>query len=273
MEKEVLKEDIERFHSIMEYIMPTGDVLEDGGDPDADPNAQGGAPAVPAGPSQGEAMPPAGPEMGGGMPGGDMGGAMPPAGPEGDPNAAAPAGPEGDPNAAAPAGPEGFDPQVGAGDPNAAPEAGAEQPGPDDNVLDVDDLTSAQEEANAAIQGLDSKFEKLVGTLDKFISAIDKNDSEIQNLKAEIEKRNPTPLEKLDLRSVKDSFPYNVKPTDYWKDKESSSNYRVGGDEDDMPEQYELHQSDVDNTSDWKAISDSLDDDGFIADLNKIIGF
>lgn len=259
MEKEVLKEDVDRFHRIMEYIEVGGNIIEDGEDPNADPNAQGGAPA---GPTPDAGMP-ADPSMGGA-----------PADPNAAPAPGADAGVEG---------PEGLDPQPdAAADPNAAPAdpnaapadpiMGGEQPGPDDNVLDVDDLTSAQEETNTAIQGLDAKFEQLVGTIDKFISAIDKNDAEIQNLKQELEKRNPTPLEKLDLRSVNDSFPYNVKPTDYWKDKEATSNYRVGGD-DETPKQYELHQSDIDNDTDWKKISDSLDDEGILSDLNKIIGF
>ena len=264
MEKEVLKEDINRFRSIMEYIMPTGDVLEDGGDPNADPNAQGGAPAMGGGPSMGGGMPEDPNAMGDGMP-------TAPNAQGGAPVMGDDSSMGGDPNTQQ-EGPEGFNPQPEAAptDPNLT--AGTEQPGPDDNVLDIDDLTSAQEDTNVAIQGLDSKFEKLVGTIDKFINAINKNDAEIQNLKSELEKRNPTPLEKLDLRSVNDSFPYNVKPTDYWKEKETTSNYRVGGDGE--PEkQYELHLSDIDNTSDWKSISDSLDDDGIIGDLNRIIGF
>lgn len=273
MEREVLKEDVQRFQQIVEYVEMSGNLIEDGEDQNLDPNAGNdaapGAPAAPAGPAGPAADPTAmggAPDMNGGAP--DMSGA----GPLGGPAAGPDAGNAEDPSAGgegAPA-PEGFDPQVS--DISADDSAAAvEQPGADDNVLDVDDLTNAQEEANAAIQGLDSKFEKLVGTLDKFISAIDKNDAEIQNLKQELEKRNPTPLEKLDLRSVNDSFPYNVKPTDYWKDKEATSNYRVGGD-DETPKQYDLHQSDVDNFSDWKSISDSLDDEDF-SSISKLVNF
>jgi hypothetical protein len=116
---------------------------------------------------------------------------------------------------------------------------------------------------------LNDKFEKLLGVVDKFEKFIDKNDSEIASLKQELEKRNPTPIEKLDLRTVNDSYPFNVKPNDYWKSKEETSNYRIGGDESEVPEQYDLHQSDVDNVENWKAIADSLDDSS-LTDLTKI---
>jgi hypothetical protein len=211
----------------------------------------------------------------GGAPGGDpnaMGGDPNAMG--GDPNAMGGA-PGGDPNASA-GGVEGFDPQA---DPNAMgtdpsmggdPSAAAtEQPGPDDNVIDVDDLTNAQDETNQAVMDLNDKFEKLLGVVDKFEKFIDKNDSEIASLKQELEKRNPTPIEKLDLRTVNDSYPFNVKPNDYWKEKEETSNYRVGGDEMEVPEQYDLHQSDVDDVTNWKEIADSLDDSD-LTDLTKI---
>jgi hypothetical protein len=87
----------------------------------------------------------------------------------------------------------------------------------------------------------------------------------------ELEKRNPTPIEKLDLRTVNDSYPFNVKPNDYWKAKEETSNYRVGGDNMEVADQYDLHQSDIDNVSNWKEIADSLDDSD-LTDLTKIFG-
>ena len=49
--------------------------------------------------------------------------------------------------------------------------------------------------------------------------------NKIEDLEKEIEKRNPTPVEKLEMMSL-DSFPYSVKLTDYWADKEG---YDVNG--------------------------------------------
>ena len=271
---EILSEDIKRYQQILEYVSLGGSLEEDGEDPNADPNA-GGDPAAGSAPMGGD------PNAMGGAPGGDpnaMGGDPNAAG--GDPNAGGdPAAMGGDPNADG--GVEGFDPQAdpnAGGDPAAmggdpgmeGPDAmGEEQPGPDDNVIDIDDLTNAQDETNQVVQDLNSKFEKLLGVVDKFEKFIEKNDGEIASLKQELEKRNPTPIEKLDLRTVNDSYPFNVKPNDYWKTKEETSNYRVGGDETEVPEQYDLHQSDVDDVTNWKEIADSLDDSS-LTDLTKI---
>ena len=271
---DILEEDIKRYQNILEYIDMRPGLSEEGEDPNTDPNAapapgpdaMGGDPNAAAGPG----MPGADPNAMGGDPnamGGDpntMGG---------DPNAAA--GPEGfnpdpaamgaDPNAAA-------DPNAMGGDPAAmgADPMGGEQPGPDDNVIDIDDLTNAQDETNNAIMDINSKIEKLLGVVDKFDKFIDKNNAEIDVLKKEIEKRNPTPIEKLDLRTVNDSYPFNVKPTDYWSEKEATSNYRVGGDETEVPEQYDLHVSDLDSAN-WKEIADSLDDFDGMNDLSKLL--
>lgn len=266
---EVLSEDIKRYQQILEYVNLSGHLEEEGEDPNADPNAG----AVPGGD----------PAAMGGAPGGDPGMGGDPNAMGGDPNAAGgdPNAAGGDPNAQSD-GVEAFDPQV---DPNAAPAdpgmgedpnamtdpMGGEQPGPDDNVIDVDDLTNAQDETNQIVMDLNDKFEKLLGVVDKFEKFINKNDSEIASLKQELEKRNPTPIEKLDLRTVNDSYPFNVKPNDYWKEKEETSNYRVGGDEMEVPEQYDLHQSDIDDVKNWKEIADSLDDSD-LSDLSKIFG-
>lgn len=259
---EILSEDIKRYQQILEYVTLGGHIEEEG----EDPNAMGGAPGGDPNAMGGD------PNAMGGAPGGD------PNAMGGDPNAMG-----GDPNAAA-GGVEGFNPQS---DPNADPNAmggdpnamggdpnamGGEQPGPDDNVIDIDELTNAQDETNTAVQDLSAKFDQLLSVVDKFEKFIDKNDSEIASLKQELEKRNPTPIEKLDLRTVNDSYPFNVKPNDYWKDKEATSNYRVGGDETEVPEQYDLHQSDIDSDTDWKAIADSLDDSS-LTDLTNYINF
>ena len=269
---EVLSEDIKRYQQILEYVNLSGHLEEDGEDPNTDPNAMGGAPAPGGDPAAMGGAPGGDPNAMGGDPNA-MGGA-----PGGDPNAMG-----GDPNAES-NGVEGFDPQAGAdADPAAANPAmddagamedpmadmGGEEPGPDDNVIDIDDLTTAQDETNQVVMDLNDKFEKLLGVVDKFERFIDKNDNEIASLKQELEKRNPTPIEKLDLRTVNDSYPFNVKPNDYWKEKEETSNYRVGGDEMEVPEQYDLHQSDVDDVRNWKEIADSLDDSD-LTDLTKI---
>ena len=66
----------------------------------------------------------------------------------------------------------------------------------------------------------------------------------IDSLEAEIEKRNPTPQEKLEMRSL-DSYPYSVKLSDYWADKED--HYDVMDTKKEEPEEYVLTQQDVDD--------------------------
>jgi hypothetical protein len=63
-----------------------------------------------------------------------------------------------------------------------------------------------------------------------------------------------------------------VSPSDYWKSKEASSNYRIGGDDDNNTEEYTITQGDIDNISDFRAISKDLDDSEFNQNLLNIFG-
>lgn len=102
----------------------------------------------------------------------------------------------------------------------------------DDEVIDVDELTSAQEKSEIKIDGVNDKLTRLLGVIIKFQTALDQNSRKIEDLKAELEKRNPTPTEKLNLRSL-DSYPYNVTPQEYWsKDIAHKDNYMVNANND-----------------------------------------
>ena len=85
----------------------------------------------------------------------------------------------------------------------------------------MDDLLSKLSELESQVSGMDNVINK------------------IDELEKEIERRNPTPVERLEMRSM-DSFPYSVKLTDFWKDKEGYNSSEV-------EEEYTLTQSDVDN--------------------------
>ena len=219
---------------------------EDEQDPNADPNAvPGGDPAAMGGDPN--AMPPA--------PGGDPG-AM-----GGDPNAMPPAG--GDPNATggAPAGPEGFNPQETlppAEDPAAM---GGDVPGGDDDVIDISDFTDSQEEMEKDIDKIDGKFAKVLKAIGAFEELLRSNDEKIEDLKAEFERRNPTQVEKLGMQQA-NSYPFNVTPNDYWKEKEATSNYSTEPDNNGKEQgQYVITADDVNGDTNWKAIYDSLNDD------------
>lgn len=126
-----------------------------------------------------------------------------------------------------------------------------------DEVIDVDDLTNAQEEIDGKVSELDDKFSKLMAAVEQFDNLINSNNAKIDDLKAELEKRNPTPVEKLNLRA-KEAYPFNVAPDDFWKEKGETSNYEIGDDMENAEEEYIITQGDIDDVTDWKNISDSL---------------
>ena len=68
-------------------------------------------------------------------------------------------------------------------------------------------------------------------------------------------------VEKMNNRAA-NSYPFNVSPKDYWEEKEKTSNYRIDDDNNGKDqEQYTITVGDISNASDWKSISDSMDDD------------
>jgi len=152
-----------------------------------------------------------------------------------------------------------------------------EVPKEDENVLDIDDLTDAQEKLNDKENSIgkdlgkvDSRIEKLIGAVETLQGMFDKNNQQIEDLKAEFEKRNPTQTEKLNLRSL-DSYPFVEKPTDYWDKKSETSNYSAYTDNDEPTSQeYVITNSDVDDFNE-REIADSFNiDDSLEQDIKKI---
>lgn len=148
--------------------------------------------------------------------------------------------------------------------------------GDDEEVIDVDELTDSQEETEHEVGEVNSKIDKLLSTIDTLSTIIQQNDSKILALKQEIEKRNPTPTEKLNLRSL-DSYPFNVNPKDYWEGKAKTGNYEAYSDND-LPtgkedEEYVITQDEIDGDNNFKSISDSLDDEYANQDFKKIFGY
>lgn len=241
---------------------PAGNTAAMGGDTGADPNAMGGAPAGDPNAMGGD-LGAADPNAMGGAPAGDptaMGGDPNAMG--GDPNAMG-----GDPNAAA--GPEGFNPQ---GD-LTADDFGGNQQQADDEVLDVTELTDKQDDIEHEVSKVSDKFDKVIKAIGAFEELLRANDEKIEDLKAEFEKRNPTQVEKLSMQTAK-SYPFNVTPEEFWKEKEATSNYSTEDDENGVNQgQYVITANDVNGDTNWKAIADSLDDEDFMyhQTLDKIM--
>lgn len=128
-------------------------------------------------------------------------------------------------------------------------EMDTEQPG--DEVVDVDELTQSQETTEFKVDNVDDKLNKVLKIISKFNDAIDANDKKIDDLKKEFEKRNPTPEETLNLRSLA-SYPFSERPDEYWKkQQEEHPNYNVISDNNvstaDEQKEFEIRKSDIDN--------------------------
>ena len=233
---------------------PGGDM---GGGVPMDPNMGGGAPAP--GGDMGGGMP-MDPNMGGGAPapGGDMGG-----------EAQAPGGDDGGAQT-----PEGFNPQDDlSADSFGAPGMDTEQPG--DEVLDVTELTDKQDDIEKQIHAVGGKFDEVLKAIGSFEELIRANDEKLEDLKAEIERRNPTQIEKLGNRKNL-SYPFNVTPEEYWDEKEATSNYSTEDDDNGKEQgQYVITANDVNGDTNWQAIAKSLEDKDFLYNqtLDKLLKF
>lgn len=132
----------------------------------------------------------------------------------------------------------------------------------DEVELDVTQLVQGTEEAKASANMATQKMAELLakfGELEGRLSNMDAITSKIDDLEREIEKRNPTQEEKLEMRSF-DSYPYNLKLTDYWAEKEGPYNVLDTGEKKE-PEEYVLTQDDIDSEYNEKDISNSFYDE------------
>lgn len=121
----------------------------------------------------------------------------------------------------------------------------ADEGGEDTVEIDVSDIVDKAEETRGEIDALTSKMDELLGKfgdLEGQITNMDKVIDKIDSLEKEIEDRNPTPVEQLEMRSM-DSFPYSVSLTDFWKEQEG---YDTGAEE---KEEFVITKKDVDEFS------------------------
>ncbi len=90
-----------------------------------------------------------------------------------------------------------------------------------DVEVDITDLVTSAEDSNQKLDGLNQALNNILQKFDELegrISSVDQVMSKIDNVEKEVEKRLPTPVEKLELRSL-DSYPYNMKLSDFWDKK------------------------------------------------------
>ena len=143
-------------------------------------------------------------------------------------------------------------------------EAPMEEPDPMDDAieLDVTELVKGSEEAKASADSANAKIDQLMGMVNKLEGQLDgmsKISQKIDNLETEIEKRNPTEDEKIEMRSL-DSYPYNLKLTDFWSNQEGQ--YDIMSAED-KEQEYELNRDSIDSDYVESNIKSSFDEDEF----------
>lgn len=142
--------------------------------------------------------------------------------------------------------------------PEPAPEPVVE-PAEDEVEVDISDIIKGGQEAKESIDKISSKMDimmKKYAEINHRLASINSLEQKIEGLEHEIEKRNPTEEEKLELRSV-DSAPFNLKLSDYWADKEGI--YDVMN-KDDNNKQYVITQKDVDDDYNEQKVKNSLTD-------------
>ena len=124
-----------------------------------------------------------------------------------------------------------------------------EEPASDDVEIDVTELVKGSEDAKMAADKASQNSEMLLqklSDLESRVASMDNVSSKISELEQEIIKRNPTPVEKLEMRSLS-SYPYSQKLTDYWADKKGAYDV-MGNEKEEGEEEYTLTQDDVDNS-------------------------
>lgn len=133
--------------------------------------------------------------------------------------------------------------------------------GGDDEVIDVDDLTDSQEETEKKVDALTGKFERLMASLDgieKRISDIDTHTNEyLGRLESEFDKRNPTPMQRMSMRSTK-SAPYGMTPNEYMNNY-APENYSDADDNNGADDpQYKITKGDIDDFTDYSSIANEF---------------
>jgi len=140
--------------------------------------------------------------------------------------------------------------------------------------IDMTDLVDDQEKVTNTVNALASQTGEMLELLSTLTNKVDNilssTESEMQNIKAEIEKRNPTPKEVLQKHQTLGT-PFTQTPEDYWKEKEAEGGYELS---DNSPEkEYELKASDLNNNDRDIYKSFGLDDNEVNQSMKSVMGY
>jgi hypothetical protein len=140
------------------------------------------------------------------------------------------------------------------------PQSDASETEPSDDSVEVD-VTSLVDGSKEAKHSADLASKNSVNLLAKFddlenrVAKMGSMSDKIEQLEKELVRRNPTPVEKLEMQSLH-SFPYSVKLSDYWNEKTKANDV-----DSDNPEVYEVSQDELDATYNEQDVKKSFDID------------
>ena len=127
--------------------------------------------------------------------------------------------------------------------------------------LDVTELVKGSEEAKQSAEQANEKIDSLLSMVAKLegqLKSMEQISSKIDSLETELEKRAPTPEEKIEMRSLS-SYPYSVKLTDFWSSQEGQ--YDIMDKEDEEPKEYILTQDDIDSDYSGSDVKSSFEEE------------
>jgi hypothetical protein len=172
--------------------------------------------------------------------------------------------------------PEGFAPQgidQNAGIDGMGGQEQGQEPSEDEEVIDVDDLTDSQEKTEKKVDALSDKFSDVIHALKGIMQKIDASNERVDtlfnNVKKEVELHNPTPMQRLTMRSAKSS-PYSMTPNEYMNNY-APDNYSADDDNNGADDpQYKITKDDIDNFTNYQAVANDFKDKN---DLRNIFGY
>ena len=144
------------------------------------------------------------------------------------------------------------------------PELPPAAPVEDTQELDVTELVTKSDEAKASADMATSKMDELMGKFDQITQHLEKMDGiskKIEDLEVEIERRNPTPDEKLEMVSF-NSYPYNIKLSDYWAEKTGQYDVLGKNGKEEVEKEYILTTDDIDDEYSESDIKNTFTDYG-----------
>ena len=119
--------------------------------------------------------------------------------------------------------------------------------------FDHEEAKKSADIARSNSEELLNKFNELTNK----IRDIDVLAKKIENMENEVIKRNPTPVEKLEMRSL-DSYPYSVKLSDFWSERGDNVNTKA-----ETEKEYSLDRDEVTGDYSESSIKNSFDTEDY----------